>query len=61
VVIGSGDHIFAQAAAELAASGCTITVVSRRGRVPRTLELAAGRRVVYIDALDRIPASHKEA
>jgi hypothetical protein len=49
VVIGSGDGAFTPAAAALASSGCRVTVVSRLGHLSRTLELAAGRRVIYID------------
>jgi NYN domain len=47
VVIGSGDGIFAPMAARLAAAGCEVTVVSRRGSLSTRLELAA-RRVVYL-------------
>jgi hypothetical protein len=47
VVIGSGDGIFAPMAARLAAAGCEVTVVSRRGSLSTRLRLAA-RRVVYL-------------
>ena len=35
VVIGSGDHLFTEAAAHLAAQGVWVTVVSRRGSLSR--------------------------
>jgi hypothetical protein len=41
VVIGSGDHIFAEAAARLAAQRVWVTVVSRPGSLSRQLALAA--------------------
>jgi hypothetical protein len=50
VVIASGDRIFALAVTDLAASGCQVTVASRRGRLSRTLERAAGGRVIYLDS-----------
>jgi hypothetical protein len=40
VVIGSGDGIFALAAARLRASGCAVTVISRRTGLSRALRLA---------------------
>jgi hypothetical protein len=49
VIIGSGDGLFAWAAAELAVAGSQVTVVSRRGHLARALEMAAGRRVIYLD------------
>jgi len=51
VTIASGDGIFAWAAAGLAASGCGVTVVSRRDGLSKRLALAA-QRVIYIDTLD---------
>ena len=51
VIIGSGDGIFAWAAAGLAAADCHVTVVSRQGSLSKRLALAA-HRVIYIDALD---------
>jgi hypothetical protein len=49
VVIGSGDHLFADAAARLAAQGVRVTVVSWRGSLSAQLELAA-HEVIYLDA-----------
>jgi hypothetical protein len=51
IVIASGDHIFAPAAAGLAAQGCHLTVASRRLALSRRLQLAA-HRVIYLDAPD---------
>lgn len=48
VVIASGDGIFAERAARLAAAGLTVTVVSRRRSLAKRLELASGH-VVFID------------
>jgi hypothetical protein len=48
VVIGSGDHLFAEAAAHLAAQGVWVTVVSRRNSLSRRLALAACE-VIYLD------------
>ena len=50
VAIGSGDHLFAEEAALLAAQGVWVTVVCRRRSLSRRLELAA-REVIYLDAL----------
>lgn len=50
VAIGSGDHLFAEEAAHLAAQGVWVTVVTRRGSLSRQLELAA-REVVFLDAM----------
>ena len=50
VAIGSGDHLFAEQAAHLAAQGIWVTVVSRRRSLSRQLELAA-REVVFLDAM----------
>jgi hypothetical protein len=49
VAIGSGDHLFAEEAARLAAQGVRVTVVSRRRSLSRQLELAA-REVIFLDA-----------
>ncbi len=49
VAIGSGDHIFAEEAARLAAQGVWVTVVSRRRSLSRRLALAA-REVIFLDA-----------
>ena len=49
VVIGSGDGVFGQAAANLAARGVLVTVVSRRNSLSGALARAA-REVVYLDA-----------
>ena len=50
VVIGSGDHLFTEAAAHLAAQGVWVTVVSRRGSLSRQLALAACE-VIYLDTM----------
>jgi hypothetical protein len=62
VIIGSGDGAFAWAASVLAQAGCQVFVVSRHGHLSRELELAAGRRVIYIDdhghpPIRRVPAA----
>jgi hypothetical protein len=49
VAIGSGDHLFAEEAAHLAAQGVWVTVVSRRRSLSRRLALAA-REVIFLDA-----------
>lgn len=49
VAIGSGDHLFAEAAAHLSAQGVWVTVVSRRNHLSRRLLLAA-REVIFLDA-----------
>ena len=49
VVIGSGDHLFAEQAAHLAARGVWVTVVSRRRSLSHRLALAA-REVIFLDA-----------
>jgi hypothetical protein len=48
VAIGSGDHLFAEEAAHLAAQGVWVTVVSRRRSLSRRLALAA-REVIFLD------------
>ncbi len=50
VVIGSGDGLFSQAAATLAARDVLVTVVSRRDSLSRALARVAGD-VIYLDAL----------
>jgi len=50
VAIGSGDGVFAEEAARLAAAGVGVTVVSRRRSLSARLALAA-REVVYLDTL----------
>jgi hypothetical protein len=50
VVIGSGDHLFAEEAARLAAHGVWVTVVSRRRSLSARLRVAA-RAVIYLDTL----------
>jgi NYN domain len=57
VVIGSGDGIFAQAAAELQARGCEVTVVSRCDSLSRQLRLAAGEIRYLHHAPDLAPAA----
>ena len=49
VAIGSGDHLFAEEAAHLAAQGVWVSVVSRRRSLSRRLALAA-REVILLDA-----------
>jgi uncharacterized LabA/DUF88 family protein len=49
IVIGSGDGIFALAAARLQACGCSVTVVSRRSGLSRHLRLAV-RDIRFIDS-----------
>jgi hypothetical protein len=49
VAIGSGDHLFAEEAARLAAQGVCVTVVSRRRSLSSRLALAA-REVIFLDA-----------
>lgn len=50
VVVASGDGIFTDAVAALAAVGLPTVVVSRPESLSRTLRLAAGGRVVAFDA-----------
>jgi hypothetical protein len=50
VAIGSGDHLFAEEAARLAAQGVWVTVVSRPRSLSRQLELAA-REVIFLDTM----------
>jgi hypothetical protein len=47
VVIGSGDGIFADAAAWLSGQGLEVTVVSRPDSLSRRLELAASRVIAF--------------
>ena len=61
VVIASGDHIFAPAVTGLRASGCQVTLASRRGRLSRTLKQAASGRVIYLDAPSHLPAVGEHA
>ncbi len=49
VVIGSGDGGFSEAAANLAARGIQVTVVSRWGSLAQALASVAGE-VIYLDA-----------
>jgi hypothetical protein len=48
VTIGSGDHLFAEEAAHLAAQGVWVTVVSRRRSLSARLALAA-HEVIFLD------------
>ena len=48
VAIGSGDHMFAEAAEHLADQGVWVTVVSRRHSLSRRLAQAA-RQVIFLD------------
>jgi hypothetical protein len=50
VAIGSGDHLFAEEAARLAAQGIWVTVVSRRCSLSPRLALAA-RGVIFLDTM----------
>jgi hypothetical protein len=50
VAIGSGDHLFAEEAARLAAQGVWVTVVSRRGGLSSWLERAASE-VIFLDTV----------
>ena len=50
VAIGSGDHLFAEEAAHLAAQGVWVTVVSRRRSLSPRLALAA-REVIFLDTM----------
>jgi hypothetical protein len=50
VAIGSGDHLFAEQAAHLAAQGVWVTVVSRRRSLSPRLALAA-REVIFLDTI----------
>ena len=50
VAIGSGNHLFAEEAARLAAQSVWVSVVSRRRGLSRQLELAA-REVMFLDTL----------
>jgi hypothetical protein len=50
VAIGSGDHLFAEEAAHLAAHGVWVTVVSRRRSLSPRLALAA-REVIFLDTM----------
>jgi|HubBroStandDraft_2_1064218.scaffolds.fasta_scaffold268120_2 hypothetical protein len=50
VAIGSGDHLFAEEAARLAAQGVWVTVVSRRRGLSSWLEQAASE-VIFLDTV----------
>jgi hypothetical protein len=50
VAIGSGDRLFADGAAHLAAQGVWVTVVSRRHSLSPQLALAA-REVIFLDTM----------
>ena len=50
VAIGSGDHLFAEEVAHLAAQGVWVTVVSRRRSLSPRLALAA-REVIFLDTV----------
>ena len=50
VVIGSGDHLFAEEAAHLAAQGVWVTVISRHRSLSLRLALAA-REVIFLDTI----------
>jgi hypothetical protein len=59
VAIGSGDGVFASAAASLAAAGVWVTAVSRRRSLSARLALAA-REVLYLDAMQPVTAAISE-
>jgi hypothetical protein len=50
VAIGSGDHLFTEEAARLAARGVWVTVVSRQRSLAPRLALAA-REVIFLDTM----------
>lgn len=50
LVVASGDGIFTNVVAEIAADGVDVTVIGSRGHVARSLQMAASR-VVYLDAV----------
>jgi hypothetical protein len=50
VAIGSGDHLFAEEAARLAAQGVWVTVVTRQRSLSPRLRLAA-REVIFLDTM----------
>jgi hypothetical protein len=60
VAIGSGDHLFAEQAAHLAAQGVWVTVVTRQRSLSSRLALAA-REVIFLDCCDRGCLMHKPA
>ena len=53
VVIGSGDHLFAEEAAHLAAQGVWVTVISRHRSLSLRLALAA-REVIFLDTASAV-------
>jgi hypothetical protein len=53
VAIGSGDHLFAEEAARLAAQGVRVTVVSRRRSLSPRLALAA-HQVIFLDTAAQV-------
>jgi hypothetical protein len=59
VAIASGDGIFADAAAGLAAAGVWVTVVTRRNSLSARLALAA-HEVIFIDPLAPIAAAARQ-
>jgi hypothetical protein len=59
VAIGSGDGIFANAAAILAAAGIWVTVVSRMGSLSPRLELAA-HEVLFIDRPEPVASTARQ-
>lgn len=60
-MIASGDHIFTESVAALAAAGVSVTVVGRRGHTSHRLAFAASR-VIYIDgSYDDVGAYGSEA
>lgn len=56
VAIASEDHAFTWAAADLAATGCQVTIVSRSAGLARTLRLAA-QHIIYLDTPATAPAA----
>lgn len=59
VAIGSGDGVFASAAASLAAAGIWVTAVSRRRSLSPRLALAA-QEVLYLDAMQPVTTAMSE-
>lgn len=60
VVIGSGDGIFALAAARLQAGGCSVTVVTRRESLSKELRLAV-RDIRFLARPPRVAARRRLA
>ena len=59
MVIGSGDGLFARAAASLAAAGVRVTVVSRHRSLSARLALTA-HEVIFLDTPDPAAGSARQ-